>query len=559
MKRSVLLGAVSAALVLAGQTLAASAPAPAPTPAAAAPAKPHVRHAAAAAPLPRIVHQGDHFALFVDDQPYLMLGAQVNNSSDWPAMYPKIWPAIEKLGANTVEVPVYWEQLEPKEGQFDFSNVDSLLKSAREHKVHLVLLWFGTWKNNGPSYAPDWVKLDNTRFPRVLNAQGVPVGSLSPLFPATLNADKTAFAALMRHLKGADPQRTVLMVQVENETGTYGAGRDHSPVAEAAFQGQVPDALVKALGKTPGTWTQVFGDDAGVQFHAYEVAHYVDQVAAAGKAEYPIPLYVNAALRDPFKYQDPMSYSAGGPTWNVLDVWKATVHSIDVIGPDIYMSDYASYIRTLEQYDRPDNALMVPETGNNIVYARYMFEVLGRRAIGFSPFGIDYTGYFNYPLGAAKLDDGTLDAFALNYHLVAPMARQIAALSFAGKVWGAAEPTDTHEKDLNLGRWTAKLTFGRPQFGDPAPTGNTPPSGGALIAEIGPNEYLVTGAHVRVNFGLTDPADPAGHRVIYDRVEEGHFVDGKWVFDRLWNGDQTDWGLNFTSAEQVLKVRMATY
>ena len=44
-----------------------------------------------------------------------------------------------------------------------------------------------------------------------------------------------------------------------------------------------------------------------------------------------------------------------------------------------------------------------------------------------------------------------------------------------------------------------------------------------------------------------------------DRVEEGHYKDGKWVFERVWNGDQTDWGLNFTSRMHVLKVRMASY
>jgi hypothetical protein len=69
-------------------------------------------------------------------------------------------------------------------------------------------------------------------------------------------------------------------------------------------------------------------------------------------AAYPIPMCVNAALRDPFKDQDPHDYSSGGPTWNVLDIWKAAAPSIDVIGPDIYLRDYRSYIRTLDLYTR---------------------------------------------------------------------------------------------------------------------------------------------------------------------------------------------------------------
>ncbi|MEO8113536.1 MAG: DUF5597 domain-containing protein, partial [Phenylobacterium sp.] len=427
---------------------------------------------------------------------------------------------------------------------------------AREHRVRLVLLWFATWKNNGPNYAPEWVKLDNRRFPRVITAKGETRNSLSPLFPATLLADRKAFVALMRHLKAADPQHTVIMVQPENETGTYGAVRDHSPTAEKLFAGAVPTTLTKALGKSPGTWSQVFGKDADEAFHAWHVASFVEQVAAAGKAEYPLPLYANAALRDPFKYQDPYSYSSGGPTWNVLDIWKAAAPSLDILAPDIYMDDFPSYVRTLEQYSRPDNALFVPETGNPKANARMFFEVIGRRGIGFSPFGLDFTGYVNFPLGAPKVDAETVEAFAANYRLVEPMMRPLAALSFQGKVWGGAEPTATHEQRIDLGPWAAAVSYGRPQFGMDPPKGNSPPSGGVLIAELGKDEYLLTGFHARVDFQRA-----AGDRrpVIFARVEEGRFEDGKWVFERVWNGDQTDYGLNFTSSPQVLRVRLATY
>jgi beta-galactosidase GanA len=272
-------------------------------------------------------------------------------------------------------------------------------------------------------------------------------------------------------------------------------------------------------------------------------------------------MYVNVALRDPLKDQDPLTYSSGGPTWNVLDIWKTAAPSIDVIAPDIYMPEYPNVIKTLEQYSRDDNALFVPEMGNSVNYARYFFAVIGHGAIGYSPFGMDYTGYFNFPLGAKNLDAETMQAFARNYELVAPMGREIAALNLEGKVRGASEPTDTHEQRLDLpsGHWRAVLSYGRASFGPfngEAAPGNPTARGGAIIAELSPDEYLVAGYDVRVVF---EPATSSSKHYMMARVEEGHYDNGKWVFDRLWNGDQIDWGLNLTSIPQVLKVKMAEY
>ena len=135
--------------------------------------------------LPRLIEKDGRHALMVDGAPFLILGAQVNNSSAWPSQMGKVWPAVAKMGANTVQVPIAWEQIEPVEGKFDFSYLDLLLKQAREHDVRLVLLWFGTWKNSSPSYAPEWVKLDDKRFPRLKKEDGERSYSMSPLAPST--------------------------------------------------------------------------------------------------------------------------------------------------------------------------------------------------------------------------------------------------------------------------------------------------------------------------------------------------------------------------------------
>jgi beta-galactosidase GanA len=513
--------------------------------------------AADVAPMPRIVSFHGRYELLVDGKPYLILGAQVNNSSNYPAMLPEVWPALARMHANTVVMPIAWEQVEPKEGAFDFSFLDLFLAQAREHGLHAVLLWFGTWKNGSPGYTPEWVKLDNGRFPRVVDAQGRRMPSLSPLAQATLDADRAAFVALMRHLKAVDPQHTVIMVQVENETGTYGSVRDYSPGAQKLFEGPVPRQLVRALSMHGGSWGEVFGAQADEFFHAWNIARFVQQVAAAGKAVYPLPMYVNAALRDPLHPGPPITYESGGPTDDALGVWKAAAPAIDVIAPDIYMPDYARYTKVLDLYQRRDNALFVAEMGSSQPYARYLFAVLGHQGIGYSPFGMDFTGYSNYPLGARVVDGKTLAPFALEYQLVGPMAGELARLSLEGNLFGAAEDSAVHVQTIRMGRWQAVVSYGLPMFGNGVAPGNPVPEGGVLVGRLGADEFLVTGVHARVAFELADGS--GGRQGQYVRVEEGRYEDGKWKFLRVWNGDQVDWGLNFTSTAQVLHVRMGTY
>jgi hypothetical protein len=513
------------------------------------------------APVPSIVHKNGRYALLVDGAPFLMLGAQINNSSAWPAMLPKVWPAIEYLHANTVEMPVYWEQFEPSPGRFDETIVDTLLSQAREHRVHLVLLWFGTWKNGSGHYMPEWMKRSPQRFPRMLDDKGRAIDSPSPFAEATLEADTRAFTALMSHLKAVDAQHTVLMVQVENEPGTWGHVRDESPVAERAFDAAVPEALVKALQKSvaPGAnWRDAFGDDADEFFHAWSVARYVGHVAAAGKAVYPLPLYANAALRDPLDPGRPPKYESGGPTDNVIGIWKAAAPALDLVAPDIYMPDSARYLKVLELYDRPDNALFVPEMGHGAAYARYFFAALGRGAIGFSPFGIDYTGYASSPLGAPRLNQDELAPFALNYRLVAPMQRELAALAFEGRVKGVVEEKEKPKQTIADGAWNVVVSYGLGHFGPGEhPAGNPEPIGRALVAQLARDQYLVAGFFCRVDFSVRDEA--SGKQREYVRVEEGAYDNGVFRAIRIWNGDQTDWGLNFASAPELLRVTLGTF
>ena len=191
------------------------------------------------ASFPRLEKRDGRFSMVVDGAPYFMLGSQINNSSSWATSLPDVWPALEAMHVNTVEAPVYWEQMEPRPGAFDFSGVDLLVNGAREHHLHLVLLWFGTWKNGQAHYVPEWIKSDFATYPRARSAEGKLLDVLSPHAPANLQADSRAFAALMHHLRETDSaQHTVIMMQVENESGAIGTIRDHSPAADREFAGR---------------------------------------------------------------------------------------------------------------------------------------------------------------------------------------------------------------------------------------------------------------------------------------------------------------------------------
>ncbi|MES2442816.1 MAG: DUF5597 domain-containing protein [Pseudomonadota bacterium] len=521
---------------------------------------------AAAAEIPRLATSNGRHALFVDGAPFLMLGVQTNNSSNYPAMLPLVWPMVERMHANTVEIPVAWEQLEPVEGRFDFSFLDTLLAQARAHDTRLVLLWFATWKNGNSTYTPEWVKRDTRRFPRNRTRTGSH-SALSPFGAATLAADRKAFVALMTYLRDHDRQNSVIMVQVENEPGSWGLPRDFAPEATALFEGPVPAELVTRLGRTPGTWRAVFGKIAEQAFSSWHTARYIDAIAAAGKAVKPLPMYCNSALSDPFNaLPDPATVASGGPNWNVIDIWKAAAPHIDLVAPDIYNRDWKQYLAYLDHYARPDNALMLPETGNAAEYARFFWPVLGRGAIGFSPFGFDGDDYFNYPLGAKALDDATVEAFAANYRLFAPMARSWARVAYEHPTWGVAKSPDAADQSTVMGRWKLTAQFELWQFGerewswietDPHPAKGKP-VGGAVVAQIGPDDFLVAGASTRMRFALAKPG--VGEQSQYLSVEQGSLdANGKWLPHHVWNGDQTDYGLNFTARPVMLRVRLGRW
>jgi hypothetical protein len=505
--------------------------------------------------MPKIIQENGRHALLVDGKPFLILGGQVHNSSAWPGMLPAVWGAAEQLHLNTLEAPIYWEQVEPQQGKFDFSVMDTLLYQARRHHVRLVLLWFGTWKNGSNHYMPAWMKENPEKYPNITGKNGQPIDSPSPHSEATLEADINAFTAVMRHLKAADKQHTVIMVQVENESGSWGSVRDYSAAAQKLFESPVPQQmlapeLLKALNRpvdSKGNWKQVFGDRADEYFQAYSIATFISRVAAAGKAEYSLPMYTNAALRDPLTDPTAENYESGGPTDNVIPIWKIAAPKLDLLAPDIYLEGSERVLKVIDLYSRPDNALFVPEAGLEREKAKYLYEVIAHGGIGFSPFGIDDNG--NDETSAETRE--RLAPFANEYETAAPMMRELAKWAFRGKIKAVVEREDHAEQKIDLGAWQAVVHFGIGER-DILKT-NQASDGKLLIMQLSENQFLLMGAKCHVVFQPS--GKNSGKPWQYLKVEEGSYKNGEFKILRILNGDETDWGgPHFGAKPTVLRI-----
>jgi hypothetical protein len=479
----------------------------------------------AASDIPRLHQQGTTTQLLVDGKPFVILGGELHNSSASSLAYMEpIWPKMVALNLNTVLAVVSWELLEPEEGKFDFTLVDGLLDGARKHNLRLVLLWFGSWKNGVSSYVPGWVKRDVARFPRMQPRPGENVEVLTPLSETNCRADARAFAALMHHLKQVDGSRhTVLMMQVENEVGLLGAPRDHSAAAEAAFTKEVPAELMRyfqqhkeglipefkkyweAAGfKTAGTWTEIFEEGADEAFMAWHMAGYLGRVAAAGKAEYALPMYANAWLVQN-EGQKAGQYPSGGPVSKVLDIWRAAAPGIDFLAPDIYLPDFKAICAS---YTRSGNPLFIPES---TAAPERAFYALGQHeAIGFCPFAID-----SLPPDHALKD---------SYRLLAELMPVIIENQGADRMRGLLQYKQDSEQ-VDLAGYRLEVSYRK----------ETGSKGYGLVIATGQDEFLVAGSGVNIHFAARTPG-PRHTRIL--SVDEGRLKDGQWIPGRRMNGDE---------------------
>ena len=256
--------------------------------------------------------------------------------------------------------------------------------------------------------------------------------------------------------------------------------------------------------------------------------------------------------------QPGVGYPSGGPIAAMLDLWKLETPDLDIIGPDLYSNDSDFIRQTLRTYARPDNALWIPESNSGDDYAKFFFDALGLGAIGFSPFGIDRANASVPPPSSEVAATGAkhVSAHAENFALVAPMQRVIAQLNFEGKLKTAVEELGQPSQTIDFGKWQATVNFGFPQRDGQRPPGTKDLHGRALIAQLGPDKFLVTGIDASVTFQLTHPGD--GHAQIL-AAWEGKYDGTTWRPLRIWNGDETDRGLCFLHQVTAVQIEMGTF
>ena len=545
-----------------------------------------------AAGAPHLQKQGTATQLIVDGKPFLALAGELtNNAATSLPMMESIWPKVVADNLNTVLVGISWAQFEPEEGKFNYTQVDGVIAKARESNLHIVFLWFASWKNGTSSFAPYWVKKDYTRFPRIQIDNGStvsisgPIELLSPFGDATRDADADAFGALMRHIKDVDgTQHTVVMIQVENEVGVLRDSRDRSPAANRAFAEPVPAALMNYLQshkdtlisefravwaangyRKTGSWEQVFGPGKPIDvkipiqttsppmsayeheiswkelhwpsdeiFMAWNYARYVEKVVQAGKASYDIPMFVNGWLQQP-NHAWPGTYPSGGPLPQVHDVWRAGAPDVDILAPDLYLPYFDE---VCERFSRSGNPLFIPETStdeSNVIVAVGKYN-----AIGFSPFGVD---------GARPIPP----ELAATYQMLSQLSPMILAHQGSDTLTAVRMIQGDPPKQVKLGNYTLTFTYtGRIRGLPPQAKGGVvspfprqpigtqpaeplpPLEAAAVVIATGPDEFYFGGGGMRVDF---TPNTPGPSNVGLGVVQQGRFVDGKWELTRWIEGD----------------------
>ncbi|MCI8390386.1 MAG: DUF5597 domain-containing protein [Roseburia sp.] len=514
----------------------------------------------------------------VKGKPFFSIGGQTNNSTGYDAGHmQRALLAAKNAGMNTIAAPVYWEILEKKEGVFDFTQADMLVEMSREAGLHLVILWFGTWKNGNSHYVPEWVKTDHERFIWACGADGTPVRTISPHCKNALEADKKAFLALCGHVEEINEDETVIAIQVENEPGIIGTARDYGSRATELFCQPVPQPVAEYAGKT-GTWEEIFGFDGAEFFSAYAIACYIDEIVAAAREVTKLPIYTNVWLGEMHNRIAGVDYPSGGAVTKTIGLFRIGAPHLDAIAPDIYLQDQETWDALNEAYQDGVHPYYLPESiPGALSVTRSIQAVVEHGLCGVHFFGVDMM----------CAPDGTiLDYFkeaADGMGILKEMKPLIEKYQGTDKLYAVAQYEGMSEKYIDFGDYIGSVRFENPNqdlmakhtdrnmdnrhstFFAPA---GPPVRGKGVICYEGQGTFYLAGSGYRLMLfpkKRIEWATNAAHSADFLNqrcqpflsVEEGH-LDEECKFSPVVrrNGDEADYGFWVTPDVGVVRVRL---
>lgn len=380
---------------------------------------------------------------------------------------------------------------------------------------------------------------------------------------------KGPLSKLMEYLRENDENRTVIAVQVENESGVLGTPRDHSAEASRFFEQNIPASLSEYLlahrgnlgpvlersinwERPDGTWQEVFQEASSEAFMCYYTARYIDKVVQAGKEEYPIPMYVNG-WPSQCGNEPAGLHPSGGPTSEMLDIWKCAAPHIDIFAGDLYLENFADECAAYTRLE--GNPLFIPEARKDKwVMAHAFYAIANHDALCFSPFGIERIEEENVipenqniqSIFQTMTGGDTSELLRQTYGILKNLTEIIYRFRGTGKMKGILQGR-LMDAAVTFSKYSFRVKFSN--FVD-----RTEVPAGGFVLELGPDEFLVVGA----NFSLTPVPNPGNpEQVEILSLEEGCFQGTEWVCKRRLNGDE----LHIAHSEQpgVLKVKLMTF
>ncbi|WP_263368730.1 DUF5597 domain-containing protein [Edaphobacter bradus] len=504
--------------------------------------------------LPHFEAVGSRKVLYVDGMPFTVLAVEIpwwdlvyGRYEKTFASYDYLYPASEKMGLNTLKVPVKWSMVEPKQGAFDFSYVDHAKHMAEKHHLKLVLNWFGHYASGdgtlyanlaGDVYAPMYVIEDEKTYPRAVDEDGVAHHNVASYdYEPILAREVAAFRALMQHLKEVDSvSHTVVMIQVENEIAVFGwdrtntkLWRDHSPASNQKFR------------------ERGFADD--LHYSAWNLSYnWIRRLTDAGADVYPLPFFLN------FVGGNVADWMVGGAPGEDVPTYLKNCPNLSFIGVNSYFcgewrpdnSCAKPSEATVDELRKPflryrvsRNLPAITETnsGNSPTASRLAYLAVGQfGAPIFAPWAL--TDSYPEDFQPYVLPDGTLanGAWMLR-DTYSSLSKALAQISYyAGsdklKVFMANSPGESFSQTEEVNGSSVAVSGAQ--------------NGQAIVIQLSDHEFLFVGYRVNVSLENATFRWPMLKNV---QVERGRWSGQQWVTE----GEPAYW-INQSKPGMILQL-----